>query len=66
MTHQRASAGYISQAFAQLLAGALYTYISPQLPLILLAVRAIPLSMSAFLRISDNSAREVGDSRIGI
>jgi MFS family permease len=50
---------YLSQAFAQLLAGALYTYVSPQLPFILLAVGTIPLAIIAFLKISEPSAREV-------
>ncbi|MGA3191191.1 MAG: MFS transporter [Candidatus Bathyarchaeia archaeon] len=50
---------YVGQAFAQLLAGALYTYVSPQLPFILLAASAFPLSIIAFLKISDPSAKEV-------
>jgi MFS family permease len=50
---------YLSQAFAQLLAGALYTFVSPQLPFILLAVGTIPLAIIAFLKISEPSAREV-------
>ena len=50
---------YLSQAFAQLLAGALYTYVSPQLPFILLAVGTIPLAIIAFLKISEPSAREI-------
>jgi MFS family permease len=50
---------YISQAFAQLLAGALYTYVSPQLPFIMLAVGAIPLAMIAFLKVFEPSSKEV-------
>lgn len=50
---------YVGQAFAQLLAGALYTYVSPQLPFILLAASAFPLSIIAYLKISDPSAKEV-------
>jgi len=49
---------YVGQAFAQLLPSALYTYVSPQLPFILLVVGAIPLSIVAFLKISDPSAKE--------
>ena len=49
---------YLSQAFTQLLIGALYTYISPQLPFILLAGGAIPLSVLAFYKISEPSTRQ--------
>lgn len=50
---------YVGQALTQLLAGALYTYVSPQLPFLLLAVGAVPLAAIALLRISDPSAKEV-------
>lgn len=49
---------YLSQAFTQLLVGALYTYVSPQLPFILLAAGAIPLSMLAYYKIPEPSARQ--------
>jgi MFS family permease len=50
---------YLSQAVAQLLAGALYTYVSPQLPFILLAVGAVPLTIVAFLKISEPTTKQV-------
>jgi MFS family permease len=50
---------YLSQALMQLLAAALYVYISPQAPFILLGIGAIPLSIVAFLKIFENSAKEV-------
>jgi MFS family permease len=50
---------YTCQAFAQLLAGALYTYVSPQLPFVLLAVGALPLSIIAYFKISEPSTKEV-------
>lgn len=50
---------YLSQAFTQLIAGALYTYVSPQLPFILLAVGAIPLSVLVFFRVFEPSLKEV-------
>jgi MFS family permease len=50
---------YLSQAFAQLLAGALYTYVSPQLPFILLAMGALPLSVITYFKIFEPSTKEV-------
>jgi hypothetical protein len=50
---------YLSQAFTQLIAGALYTYVSPQLPFILLALGAIPLSMVIFFKVFEPSFKEV-------
>jgi MFS family permease len=49
---------YLSQAVTQLLVGALYTYVSPQLPFILLAAGAIPLSILAFYKIPEPSTRQ--------
>jgi MFS family permease len=50
---------YMSQAFAQLVAGGLYAYVSPQAPFVLLAVGAVPVAAIAFLRVSEGGAREV-------
>jgi DHA1 family multidrug resistance protein-like MFS transporter len=50
---------YLSQAFTQLLAGALYAYVSPQAPFILLSIGAIPLSAIAYFKISEATAKEV-------
>jgi MFS family permease len=50
---------YIGQAFIQLLIAALYTYIAPELPFILLAAAVIPLSTVAFLKIHEPVARQI-------
>jgi MFS family permease len=50
---------YLTQAIAQLLAGALYTYLSPQTPFISLAVGAIPLSMIVLFKVTEPSSKEV-------
>jgi MFS family permease len=50
---------YLSQAITQLLAGALYSYVSPQLPFILLAIGAIPLAIIASVKILEPSAKQV-------
>jgi len=50
---------YLSQAFVQLLAGALYAYVSPQLPFILLAAGAIPFSAIVFFRVFESCKQEV-------
>jgi MFS family permease len=50
---------YIGQAFAQLLVAALYTYVAPRLPFILLACGVIPLLAVAFLKIHEPSTRQV-------
>lgn len=50
---------YISQALTQLVAGALYTYISPQLPFMLLAASAIPFSLLVFFKVFDPKTREI-------
>jgi MFS family permease len=50
---------YIGQAFAQLLVAALYTYVAPELPFILLAAAVIPLSTIAFMKIHEPSTRQV-------
>jgi MFS family permease len=50
---------YIAQAFAQLLVAALYTYVAPELPFVLLAAAVIPLSTIAFMKIHEPSTRQV-------
>jgi MFS family permease len=50
---------YLSQAITQLLVGALYSYVSPQLPFILLAIGAIPLAIIASVKILEPSAKQV-------
>lgn len=50
---------YLSQAIAQLVMGALYQYISPLTPFLLLAVGAIPLSAVVALKVFDPTAKEV-------
>jgi MFS family permease len=50
---------YIGQAFTQLLVAALYTYVAPELPFILLAAAAIPLSAIAFMKIHEPATRQV-------
>jgi MFS family permease len=50
---------YIGQAFAQLLVAALYTYVAPELPFVLLAAAVIPLSTIAFMKIQEPSTRQV-------
>jgi MFS family permease len=50
---------YIGQAFTQLLVAALYTYIAPELPFILLATAVIPLSTVAFLKVHEPTTRQI-------
>jgi MFS family permease len=50
---------YIGQACAQLLVAALYTYVAPELPFIMLAAAVIPLSTIAFLKIHEPSTGQV-------
>jgi MFS family permease len=50
---------YIGQAFTQLLVAALYTYVAPELPFILLAFATIPLSTIAFLKVHEPTTRQV-------
>lgn len=50
---------YMGQAFASLLVGALYAYVSPQTPFILLGIAAIPIAAIAYFTISDTSAKQV-------
>jgi MFS family permease len=50
---------YISQAIAQLVIGALYQYVSPLTPFLLLSVGAIPLSAVVALKVFDTTSKEV-------
>ena len=50
---------YLSQAFTALLIGLVYSYISPQLPFILLAVGVVPMSLIVFFRVSEATSKEV-------
>jgi DHA1 family tetracycline resistance protein-like MFS transporter len=50
---------YIAQALLQVLVGFLYAFVSPQLPFLLLAASAIPLSIFVFFKISEPSFKEL-------
>jgi MFS family permease len=50
---------YVAQACLQVLVGFLYAFVSPQLPFLLLAIAAIPLSIFVFLKVYEPSVREV-------
>jgi MFS family permease len=50
---------YMGQAFASLLVGALYAYVTPQTPFILLGIAAIPIAAIAYFKVSDTSAKQV-------
>jgi MFS family permease len=50
---------YLSQAFAQLLIGLLYSYVWRSLPFIMLAVGAVPISLLVYRRVFESSEREV-------
>jgi len=50
---------YITVAVVQLVAGALYTYVSPQLPFLLLAFLAIPFSLLVFFKVSEPKVKEI-------
>jgi MFS family permease len=49
---------FIMQAFLQVLVGLLYAFVSPQLPFLLLAVAAIPLSIFVFCRVYEPIVKE--------
>jgi MFS family permease len=49
---------YIVQAVFQVLVGVLYAFVSPQLPFLLLAASAIPLSIFVFWRVYEPSIKE--------
>ena len=50
---------YLAQAFTQVFVGVLYAYVSPQLPFLLLAAVAAPLSILVMFRVSEPSFKEV-------
>ena len=50
---------YLSQALLQVLAGFLYAFVSPQLPFLLLAAVALPLSLLVVCKVSEPSVKEV-------
>jgi MFS family permease len=49
---------YLMQAVFQILIGVLYAFVSPQLPFLLLAAAAIPLSFFVFWRVYEPSIKE--------
>ena len=49
---------YIMQAAFQVTVGVLYAFVSPQLPFLLLAASAIPLSIFIFLKVYEPSVKE--------
>jgi MFS family permease len=50
---------YLAQAFAFLLVGFLYSYVTPWLPFVLLAVASVPFGLLTFFKITDASVKEV-------
>jgi hypothetical protein len=50
---------YLAQAGVYLLVGFLYAYVSPQLPFILLAAAALPLSVVVLRKVFEPSVKEV-------
>ncbi len=49
---------FIAQALLQVFVGFLYAFVSPQLPFLLLAVSAIPLSVFVLLRVHEPNVKE--------
>ena len=49
---------FLMQALLQIVIGVLYAFVSPQLPFLLLAVAAIPLSVFVFLKVYEPSIKE--------
>ena len=49
---------FIMQAILQVLVGALYAFVLPQLPFILMAATAIPLSIFVFLKVHEPKVKE--------
>jgi|WetSurMetagenome_2_1015567.scaffolds.fasta_scaffold26243_3 MFS transporter, DHA1 family, tetracycline resistance protein len=49
---------FLMQAFLQILVGVLYAFVSPQLPFLLLAISAIPLSVFVLLKVYEPSIKE--------
>jgi MFS family permease len=50
---------YITQAGLQILVGFLYAYVAPQLPFLLLAATAIPLSIFVYFKIHEPTVKEI-------
>jgi DHA1 family tetracycline resistance protein-like MFS transporter len=50
---------YLSQAFTTLLAGALYSFVAPELPFLLLAIGALPLSLFVFFKVFEPKIKQV-------
>lgn len=50
---------YLTQALIYLLAGFLYSYVSPQLPFLLLAAISLPLALIVFFKISEPKIKQV-------
>jgi len=50
---------YLSQGLLQVLIGFLYAFVSPQLPFLLLAAVAVPLSMLVAYKVSEPTVKEV-------
>ncbi len=49
---------FIAQAILQIIVGALYAFVSPQLPFLILAASAIPLSVFVFLKVHEPAVKE--------
>jgi MFS family permease len=50
---------YIAQALLQILIGFLYSFVSPQLPFLILAAAAIPLSVFVFFKVQEPKIKEL-------
>lgn len=50
---------YLTQALIYLLAGFLYSYVSPQLPFLLLAAISLPLALIVFFKISEPKIKQL-------
>lgn len=50
---------YIMQAVLQIMVGFLYAYVAPQLPFLLLAATAIPLSIFVYFKIQEPTVKEI-------
>jgi MFS transporter, DHA1 family, tetracycline resistance protein len=50
---------YIAQALLQVLVGFLYSFVAPQLPFLMLAVAAVPLSVFVFFKVHEPTVKEL-------
>ncbi len=50
---------YLAQALAFLLVGFLYSYVTPWLPFVLLAITSVPMGLLVVFKISDPSVKEI-------